>query len=302
MAKVVLLTAAKRLSAEFGYSKLQLREAIPYIREFQDKTMVVKVGGSILDDDADSRPFLEDIVFMKQIGISVVLVHGGSRDLSNRMAEEGIKPRMMDGERYTDRRTLELAVEVFNKINRQLVTSIKDLGGQALGFPAGGQALIQAERKGDDQGNFVGRVTRVDVERLQSLKPEYIPIATCIGTGASRQLYNINADEVASKIACALRAEKLILLTNVDGVVDAEGQLISTLTHRRTKQLLKAGIIQSGMRPKVRVCLEALQSGVQKTHIINGVKPGSILCEVLTDSGVGTEIVMTKRRVAKKHA
>ena len=299
MGKVVLLQAAKRLSTQFGYSSIQLREAIPYIREFQDKVMVVKVGGSILnDDDGDltaQRTFLEDVIFMAQIGIRAVLVHGGSYQLSRRMREEGLSPAVRQGERYTDAPTLSLAVEVFNRINSEIVEAIKALGGRAIGFRAGKDCLIYAERKHKDPNNFVGKVTKVDADRLRALKKGYIPVLTCIGFGEG-QLFNVNADEVASRVALALRAEKVILLTNVDGVKDEKGSLISTLTQSRAKRLISSGIVDAGMVPKVRVCLEALEAGVTKAHIINGATEGSLLCEVLSESGVGTELVKAKAR------
>ncbi len=300
MGKVVLLEAARELSTKFGYTPVQLREAIPYIREFQHKVMAVKIGGSVLHDGTSQRTFFEDVVFMAHIGVRMILVHGGSRQLSERMRREGIEPKLQHGERYTDHRTLNLAVEVFNELNAEIVAAIRAVGGKAVGFPAGRGGVVRAERKGRDEGNFVGTVTGIDTERLIALKEQYIPVITCIG--GNGDLFNINADEVAAAIASALRAEKLILLTNVDGVNDAAGHLISTLTLRQTQALLTSGVISSGMVPKVKVCLDALKAGVGKTHIINGSREGSLLCEVLTDTGVGTEIVMRKASRARRRA
>jgi acetylglutamate kinase len=270
MAKVVLMNAAKALAREHGFDSLQLREAIPYMREFQDKTMVVKVGGSVLEDVNSQLTFLEDVVFMATIGIRVILVHGGSR--------------------YTDAVTLELAKTEFNKLNSQLVNSIRKLGGLAVGFPASEGTFICARRKGQDPLNFVGVVTGVDDSSLNSLKEGSIPVITCIGR-SDTVFFNINADEVAAELAVAVKAEKLILLTDVDGVKDANGNLLSTLTRDEVERLLADGVIRAGMVPKVRVCLDALKHGVHKTHIVNGEVEGSLLCEVLSDAGAGTEIV-----------
>jgi acetylglutamate kinase len=298
---LVLLEAAKKLSSNCGYTPLQLREAIPYIREFHHKVMVVKIGGSVLYGGASQRIFLEDVIFLTQIGVRMVLVHGGSHQLSDRMKAAGLTPNLKNGERYTDARTLALAVQVFGEINATLVDLIKQAGGEAIGFPPGKGSVVRAARKGTDAENFVGRVTDVDTERIFALREEYIPVITCIGSN-NGDLFNINADEVAARIARALRAEKLILTTDVDGVMDADNRLISTLTLRQAKSLVSSQVISSGMIPKVNVCLDALRCGVHKTHIISGKREGSLLCEVLTDSGVGTEIVMRKRARLRRSA
>jgi acetylglutamate kinase len=297
MAKVVLMNAAKALAREHGFDTLQLREAIPYMREFQDKTMVVKVGGSVLEDANSQLTFLEDVVFMATIGIRVILVHGGSRQLSAAMKKMGLEPVVRDGERYTDAVTLELAKAEFNKLNSQLVNSIRKLGGLAVGFPASEGTFVRARRKGQDPLNFVGVVTGVDDSSLNSLKEGSIPVITCIGR-SDTDFFNINADEVAAELAVAVKAEKLILLTDVDGVKDANGNLFSTLTRDEVERLLADGIIRGGMVPKVSVCLDALKHGVHKTHIVNGEVEGSLLCEVLSDAGAGTEIVAKQSMVA----
>lgn len=296
----MLLHAARELSAN-GCTPLELREAIPYMREFEGKIMVVKIGGSVLDNaSAHHRTFYGDVAFMAQLGVRMILVHGGSRHLSRRMRSEHIEPRIVDGERYTDQRTLALAVEEFNRLNNEIVAAIKAAGGKAIGFPAGKSEIVQAERKGNDQNNFVGKVTAINTDRLHALKDRYIPVITCVGGNGT--LFNINADEVAAAIAKALKAEKLILLTDVDGVKDGRGDLISTLTVRQTGALLASGVINSGMVPKVKVCIDALKAGVNKAHIINGNEKGSLLCEVLTEGGIGTEIVMRKTFHARRTA
>ncbi|MBI3768502.1 MAG: acetylglutamate kinase [Deltaproteobacteria bacterium] len=285
MATVVHLRDAKRLWGEFR------DQAMPYIRQFRDKTMVVKVGGSVLHGGTSQKAFLDDVIFMAQIGIHVVLVHGGSRHLTDKMRAAGIEPQVRDGERYTDRRTLAIATSVFNELNAALVDSIRALSGQAIGLRAGDSSVIFAKRKGSDPNNYVGTVTRVDAEPIRALKDGYIPVLTCIGSGDAGEHFNINADEVASRLACELHAAKLILLTNVDGVNGSDGRLISTLTAAEAERLMKTGVISSGMIPKVRMCLDALRGGVRKAHILNGSSKGSLLCEVLSDTGVGTEIV-----------
>ncbi len=296
----VLLNAAKVLAAG-GYTPVELREAIPYIREFQHRIMVVKIGGSVLEEGSEHHhTFFADVAFMAHLGLRMILVHGGSHQLSDRMIREDIKPRIEDGERYTDRRTLHLAVEEFNKLNKEVVACIRAAGGKAVPFPAGKSDIVEAERKGSDPKNFVGRVTRINVDRLRAVKDEYIPVITCIG--GNGELFNINADEVAAAIAKELKAEKLILLTDVEGVKDSRGDLISTLTVSRSIRLLGSRVINKGMVPKVKVCIDALKAGVNKAHIINGNAKGSLLCEVLTDGGVGTEIVMHKPTRVHRHS
>jgi len=296
----VLLNAAKVLAAG-GYTPVELREAIPYIREFQHRIMVVKVGGSVLEKEpAPQRTFFEDVAFMAHLGLRMILVHGGSRQLSERMRAEHIEPTIEDGERHTDRRTLRLAIEEFNKLNKEVVACIKAAGGKAVPFPAGRNDIVEAERKGSDPKNFVGRVTRINADRLRAVKDECIPVITCIG--GNGELFNINADDVAAAIAKELKAEKLILLTDVEGVKDSCGDLISTLTVTRATRLLASRVISKGMVPKVKVCIDALKAGVSKAHIINGNAKGSLLCEVLTDGGVGTEIVMHKPDRVHRHS
>lgn len=297
-----LLHTAKELSAD-GYTPVELREAIPYIQKFQGCTMVVKVGGSVLEDETnDHGTFFKDLAFMANIGARMILVHGGSRQLSQRMKAENIEVDINNGVRRTNLRVLRLAVEEFNKLNKRITRCIKAAGGKAIPFPAGKSDIVQAERKSADPDDFVGRVTGVTTDRLTALKDKYIPLITCLGSGSDGTLFNINADEVAAAIAKALKAEKLILLTDVDGVKDADGKLISTLTMRQTHELLASKVIIKGMIPKVKTCIDALNAGVGKAHIINGNKSGALLSEVLTDGGIGTEIVMTKKSLVRRSA
>lgn len=290
MSNLVLLDAAKKLRKNHGFGALELREAIPYIRAFQGTTMVVKIGGSVLDSPKSGSAFFDDVVFMAEIGVRMILVHGGSRQLTDRMNVKGIKPQIVKGVRFTDRATLELAVSVFNDLNAEIVESVKQHGGRAVGCPAGRGGLVRAVRAGSDERNFVGRVADIDIDAFHAFKDGCIPVVTCIGTdGAS--LYNINADAVSSGIAGALKAEKLILMTDVDGVRDADGTILPTLTRAKVNELIESGVVAKGMVPKVSVCLEALAAGVHKTHIINGAQTDSLLSEVFTDQGVGTEII-----------
>jgi len=297
-----LLHAARELSAD-GYTPVELREAIPYIQKFHHCTMVVKVGGSVLEDeDIDHTTFFKDVVFMAHIGARMILVHGGSRQLTTRMEAEGITPDIVHGVRRTNRRVLGLAVEEFNKLNKRITECVKAAGGKPVPFLAGKSDVIQAERKDKDPENFVGKVTGVNIERLTVLKDKCIPLVTCIGTDSDGTLLNINADEVAAAIAKSLKAAKLIVLTDANGVNDAKGKLISTLTMRQTTSLLASGVINKGMIPKVKTCIDALRAGVGKAHIINGNKTGALLSEVLTDGGIGTEIVMAKKSRVRRSA
>lgn len=284
--KIAQLELAKRLSIDPNYAGIDLGEAIPYIREFENKVMVVKVGGSVLEDGDDQRTFLADVAFMARIGIRTVLIHGGSRQLSAEMKRRGMEVRSTDGVRHTEKATLDLAVEVFDEINTRLVEMLR----QHSCLAQRTRDVVFAKRLGVDLTNFVGRIDRIDLRPFEGLKDKTVPVLTCLGFDG-RTHFNMNADLVASAVAGELKAEKLILLTDVPGVKSRTGELISTLTTVEAENLISQGVIRNGMIPKVRVCLDALENGVHKTHIIDGSAKGSLLCELLSDSGVGTEIV-----------
>jgi len=258
--------------------------------------MVVKVGGSILDNEHFQLGFLEDIIFMKTIGMNIYLVHGGSRQLNEFMKSEGIKVKTFNGQRYTDEKTLKLAIKCFNKINNELVKKIKKLKGLAFGLKGNQSQLVIVKKQINPDLGFVGETVKIDTDILSALKKEVIPVITSMGIDEQGQVYNINADNVAGNLAVVLKAEKLILMTDVEGIKDANNKLISTLDYDEVKDLINKNVIKEGMIQKVLACLNAINGGVSKSHIIDGSKEHSFINEVLTDKGVGTEIIKSSKK------
>src|SRR3989338_5146923 len=273
-----------------------LIEALPYIKEFHRKIMVIKYGGSILGEEKIRKGVLEDIVFLSYMGLCPVLVHGGGPNISERMKCAGVKSEFVDGMRVTDEKTLEIVEEELNKLNKIIVSEIKELGGKAVGFQLRKQSIILARKKqeGRDLG-FVGEVESIDVKPLLHLTKDYTVCVICpIGKGQDNRTYNINADDVASSVAVSLLAEKLVILTNVRGIMrspDDPSSLISTLTIDEAKGLIKEGAVQEGMIPKVKSAMAALEGAVKKTHIIDARIPHALLLEIFTKEGIGTEII-----------
>lgn len=272
-----------------------LVEAIPYIHEFRQKVFVIKYGGSILDNTVIRKQVLEDIVFLNYVGIRVVLVHGGGPHISTRLKEGNLKSEFHQGIRVTDGATLSIVREELEKLNAKIVQEIKTLKGDVVGVK-GNEDLIYAEKKkaSKDLG-FVGSVIGINKESFNDhLNKGYIMALSPMGTDKKGQNYNINADEVASAVAKFLEAEKLVLLTNVPGVMrDPENpdSLISTLTVDGIDNLAADNVIQSGMIPKVNACVDALYGGVHKTHIVDARLQHALLLEFFTDQGVGTQII-----------
>lgn len=273
-----------------------LIEALPYIKRFHKKTIVIKYGGSILGDEKIRGGVLEDIVFLSFMGLRPVLVHGGGPNISERMRASGMKADFVDGLRVTDAKTLRLVEEELVGLNHLIVKEFKDLGAKAIGLNAEERNIIRAEKKKMkvDLG-FVGNIVGINTEPIQNqLKREKIAVVLPIGHSKDNKDYNINADEAAAHIAAALEAEKLVLLTNVKGIMrnpEDPHSFISTLTVAETKGLIEEKIIQHGMIPKVSACIDALEHGVKKTHIIDARTPHGLLLEIFTNQGVGTEIV-----------
>lgn len=272
-----------------------LIEAIPYIHAFRKKLFVIKYGGSILDDDRIRRNVLEDIIFLSYVGIRTILVHGGGPHISERMKKEGLKSEFHDGIRVTDEKTLKIVSEELTKLNNKIVAEIKELKGDVTGLK-GDENIIHVEKKkaSKDLG-YVGRITDIDKNSLNKhLKRGHITVVSPMGISVEKQVHNINADEVASAIANSMDAEKLVLLTNVRGVMrhpeDPES-LISSLTMDEIDELIEQKIIQGGMIPKVGACLEALKAGVKKTHIVDARIHHALLLEFFTNKGIGTQIV-----------
>lgn len=281
-----------------------LVEALPYIKRFWGKTFVIKYGGSTMEEERLKRSFALDVVLLKYIGLNPVVVHGGGPQIGEMLTKIGKKSQFIEGMRVTDEETMEIVEMVLvGKVNKEIVSLINQQGGRAVGLSGKDGGLLLAEKmrltktstneKGQETIDIgmVGEVKKVRPEVIQALEKEgFIPVIAPIGVGESGETYNINADLVAGKIASALKAEKLILLTDVEGVLDQGKNLISTLSSSEAQKLMEQKIISSGMIPKVRCCLDALEEGVRKTHIINGTVEHAILLEIFTDVGIGTQI------------
>lgn len=272
-----------------------LIEAIPYIHNFRRKVFVIKYGGSILDNEAIRRNVLEDIVFLSYVGIRTILIHGGGPHISTRMKEAGLKSEFHEGIRVTDSNTLTIVSEELDKLNERIVREIKELKGDVTGLKGDENIIHVEKRKADKDLGFVGTITSIDKEALdEHLTRGHITVVSPMGVSVDQQPHNVNADEVASAIATSLKAEKLVLLTNVQGVMrmadDAES-LISTLNVDQIEDLINRGIIHGGMIPKVGACVDALNGGVKKTHIVDARIQHALLLEIFTDQGIGTQIL-----------
>lgn len=273
-----------------------LIEALPYIKKFHKKIIVIKYGGSILSEEKIRKGILEDIVFLNFMGLRPVLVHGGGPNISDRMRTSGKKTEFVDGMRVTDEETLIVVEEELQKLNDIIVKEISELGQDAVGLNGKDKKIIQVEKKEAkiDLG-LVGHITEINTEAiLEQLKADNIVVILPMGKGQDKKAYNVNADEAAANIAAALKAEKLVLLTNVKGIMrnsEDPNSFLSTLTVEEARGLIEDKIIQQGMIPKVSACIEALDSGVKKTHIIDARTPHGLLLEIFTDQGVGTEII-----------
>ncbi len=273
-----------------------LIEALPYIKNFRDKTFVIKYGGSILSENVIRESVLEDIVFLHFMGIDVVLVHGGGPNISERLKTLDIPSEFFEGVRVTDARTLKVVDEELNELNRMLVKEIGDHNAKAAGLKGSDGIIFADKREAARDLGFVGTVTGVDAPRLKKLIIDnHIVVLSPSGLNETDStVYNINADEVAASVAGALNAEKFIFLTDVKGVmrnVHDDHSLISSMKEDEVKKLIAEGIISKGMIPKVLACTLALDKGVKKVHIVDAKIPHAILLEIFTDKGIGTEIV-----------
>ncbi len=276
-----------------------LLEALPYIRRFSGKTVVIKYGGHAMVDEALKASFAEDVVLLKFIGINVVVVHGGGPQIGDLLQRLGISSEFVGGMRVTDQSTMEVVEMVLvGKVNKEIVSLINGHGGRAVGLSGKDDGFIVADkllmRAGDqdlDVG-LVGRVRAINPAVIEALENNnFIPVIAPVGVGAAGETFNINADIVAGEVAEALHAEKLILLTDIEGVRGADGAVIPTLDVASAEALKRDGVIAAGMIPKVDCCIDALRGGVGKTHIVDGRVRHAVLLEMFTDKGVGTEVV-----------
>jgi len=282
-----------------------LIEALPYIQAFSGKTVVVKYGGHAMQDPALEDDFARDIVLLATVGIHPIVVHGGGPQIGQVLTQLGIETRFHEGLRVTDERTMDVVEMVLmGLVNGNIVRRINRFGGNAVGLAGKDGNLIRARkmhlRLADNQSDEVdlgqvGEVEEIKPEILTTLISQgFIPVVAPVGQGEDGKALNLNADHVAGRIAEALGAAKLILLTDVDGVMDSEKQLLSSLSVAEAERLISEGTIQGGMIPKIRCVIDAVRNGVEKTHIINGTLPHAVLLEVFTKGGVGTEVVKEK--------
>lgn len=276
-----------------------LLEALPYIRRFFNKTMVIKYGGHAMDDEDLKSIFARDIVMMKYIGLNPVIIHGGGPQIGSLLKKLGKDSKFHKGMRVTDRETMEIVEMVLaGKINKEIVSLINLNGGKAVGLSGKDGSLIKARKyvlkeEPDFDFGLVGDVDEINTSLLMSLSGDgFIPVISPIGLGDDGETYNINADTAAGEVAAALNAEKFVLLTDVEGVLDRDKKLINTINMETTLQLIKEGVIEGGMLPKVDCCLSALKGGVRKAHIIDGRLKHAIVLEIFTDMGIGTEITI----------
>lgn len=286
-----------------------LVEALPYIRTFAGKTIVIKYGGSAMTQEALKDGFARDVVLMKYVGLNPVIVHGGGPQIDQMLGRLGMKPTFKRGVRVTDRATMDIVEMVLGgKINKEIVTLLNHHGGKAVGITGkDGRFLVckpfsakawarglskDAQKRVDDDYGFVGEVDHVDPHILTRLQQDhFIPVIAPIGVDRKGQSHNINADLVAGAVAGALKAEKLLVLTDVKGIRGADQRHVSTLSRKEAERMVRTGTISEGMLPKVRACLTGIAAGVHKTHVIDGRVEHAALLEIFTDTGIGTEIV-----------
>lgn len=281
-----------------------LMEALPYIRRFYGKTFVIKYGGNAMIDEELKTSFAQDVVLLKYVGINPVVVHGGGPQIDEVLDRMGITSRYVRGMRVTDPETIDIIEMVLvGKVNKEIVNLINQHGGMAVGLSGKDGGLILARKMSvsiSDNGapseiidiGMVGEIIGINPLVINSLdENKFIPVIAPVGVGETGETYNINADLVAGEVAEALNAEKLILLTDVEGVKDKKGELLSTLKVNQARKLIQEGVVGSGMIPKVECCIDALKGGVGKTHIIDGRVKHAVLLEIFTKEGVGTEVV-----------
>ena len=282
-----------------------LIEALPYIQKFHGKTIVIKYGGNAMIDEDLKESFARDIVLMKLIGINPIIVHGGGPQINNLLDQLNIESKFVDGIRVTDKQTMEVVQMVLGGlVNKEIVTQLCAAGGKAIGITGKDGNLIRAKKlqlnKGDSGSKpidvgLVGEIESVDTDILRNLSDNNaIPVIAPIGMGVNGESYNINADTVAGRVAEYLKAEKLVLLTNTSGVLNASGEVLSVLSRNQVEALIKSKLISEGMIPKVECAISAVENGVNSVQIVDGRISHCLLLELFTDSGIGTQIVQKK--------
>ena len=273
-----------------------LIEALPYIQRFSKKIIVVKYGGAAMVDEALKKQVIQDVVLLKSVGFKPVIVHGGGKEISSWVRKSGQEPQFVNGLRVTDAETMEIAEMVLNRVNKGLVQMVNELGVRACGISGKDGELLQVKKRlldGRDCG-FIGAITKVDPQIIcDLLERDYLPVICPIGSDAEYRTYNINADDAACAIASALRAEKLAFMTDVEGVYrnfEDKDSLISEMTVREARARIESGLRGGGMLPKLSNCVEAIDQGVSRVHILDGRIPHCLLLEFFTNKGIGTVI------------
>ncbi|HZF00157.1 MAG TPA: acetylglutamate kinase [Planctomycetota bacterium] len=292
-----------------------LRQALPFINRFKNKTFVVKIGGEIADTDQTLHSFCEEVALLSQVGIRVVMVHGGGKQATQLSKQLGIETQMIDGRRITDEKTLDVVMMVFaGQINTEIIAALREYGAEPVGISGVDGGIINAvkrppqkvhnDKTGQDEVvdfGHVGDIQSIDPKLLETLlAADFVPVMASLGGDDSGNILNINADTVASEIASVLKAEKLILVTDVEGILREDKTLISRVTPQEISDLIKSGVIRGGMVPKAMSAVEALKDGVQSVHIISGKKQSTLLAEVFTETGSGTMIHRNHQSVVKR--
>jgi acetylglutamate kinase len=284
----------ERATADPAASVRTLLEALPYIREFHGRTVVIKYGGAAMRDEELREGFATDVVLLKYVGLNPVIVHGGGPDITSYMQRLGMEVRFVEGIRVSDPATVEVAKMVLlGKVNSDIVSRLNRHGQPAVGLSGEDGTLFSVRPHPDaDRIGFVGEVERVDVDVLNHIAEDYIPVVASAGTDRQGNSYNVNADTAAGKVAAALRAYKAIFLTDIAGWLADPGDPASLVSTAKIEQV-ERGLngVSGGMRPKLGACLEAIRGGVDSAHIIDGSMPHSLLLELFTDAGIGTKIV-----------
>lgn len=275
-----------------------LIEALPYIQRFNRKIIVVKYGGSAMLDEELKQNVIKDVVLLKLVGFKPIIVHGGGKEISEWVGKVGMEPTFIDGLRVTDEDTMEIAEMVLNKVNKELVSMVQKLGVKAVGISGKDGGLLKVKKKTAGEGKdlgYVGTVSEVDPKVLcDLLENDFLPIVCPVGTDENFHAYNVNADEAAEAVAKAVRAEKLAFLTDIEGVYrdkDDPDSLISELTVADAEQLIAAGNVGGGMIPKLQNCIDAIENGINRVHILDGRIPHCLLLEIFTNKGIGTAIM-----------
>ncbi len=274
-----------------------LIEALPYIKKFRGKEVLIKYGGAAMTYDEIRENVLRDLVFMSYVGIKPILIHGGGKNITENLKKRGIQSNFVNGLRVTDKATIEVVIETLGELNQSIVHDLNKFGARAIGLSGHDAEILNVVRHtADGDVGYVGKVTSVNILPMKELTEFHIiPVIYPIGIDEKGEAYNVNADEAAAKIAVAMGVQKLIILTNVKGLMknpEDENSLISSLHGHEVQQLIDQKVITAGMIPKVRACTTAIEGGVKKAHIIDGRIKHSLLLEIFTDQGIGTEIVL----------